>query len=89
MVSGRTRFVPSRAKRSSVTFAADTPGASTNLKCDLSNTENSLRYWVQLRSINVLLVSMWKTYLCEYSPIFDNVLHSPLGRSIHQRGVSL
>jgi len=58
MVSGRTRF--SRAERTSVTSAADTPGASTNLKRNLGNTEGSLRDWIQLQGVNALLVSTWK-----------------------------
>jgi len=60
MVSGRTRFVPSRAKCSNITSAADTPGANTNLKCNLGNTEGSLRAWIQLQGVNALLVSAWK-----------------------------
>ena len=46
MISGRTRFVFSRAKWTSVTSAADTPVASTNLKRKLGNTEESLRDWI-------------------------------------------
>ena len=41
----------------SVTSAADTLVASTNLKRNLRNTEYSLRDWVQLQGVNVLLVS--------------------------------
>jgi hypothetical protein len=57
MVSGCTRFVPSRAKWSNVTFAADTPAASTNLKRNLGNIESSLRDWIQLQGVNALLFS--------------------------------
>jgi len=64
------------------------PVASTNLKRNFGNTEDSLCDWIQLQGVNVLLVSTWKTHLCEYNPIFDCVLHSPLGRSAHQWGVA-
>jgi hypothetical protein len=57
MVSGRTRLAPSRAKRSSVTSAADTTVASTNLKRSVGNTEGSLCDWIQLQGVNALLVS--------------------------------
>jgi hypothetical protein len=57
MEFGRICFVPSRAKWPSVTFASDTPVASTNLKCDIGNTENRLRDWIQLKSVNGLLAS--------------------------------
>jgi hypothetical protein len=60
MVSGRTCFVPSGAKCSSITSVVDTPVASTNLKRNLGNTEGSLRDWIQLQGVNVLLVSTWK-----------------------------
>ena len=60
MVSGRIHFVSSRAEWSNVTTAADTPVASTNLQCNLGNTEYSLRDWIQLQGVNVLLVSTWK-----------------------------
>jgi hypothetical protein len=59
------------------------PVASTNLKRNLSNTEDSLRDWIQLQSVNVLLVPTWKTDLCEYSAIFNSALHSPLSRFAH------
>ena len=45
----------------SVTSAADTLVASTNLKRNLRNTEGSLRDWIQLQGVNVLLVSTRKT----------------------------
>ena len=57
-VYGRIYFVPSRAKRSSVTSAADAPAASTNLKRDSSETKKSLCDWIQLEGVNVLLVSV-------------------------------
>ena len=60
MVSGRIRFVASRAKWSSVTSAADTPVASTNLERNLGNAEESLRDWIQLQGVNALLASTWK-----------------------------
>ena len=88
MVHARTRYVPSRATWSSVTSVADTPVASTNLKRNLRNTEDSPRDWIQLHGVNDLLVSTWKTDLCEYNAILNSILHSPLGRSVHQWGVS-
>jgi len=60
MVSDRTYCLPSRAKWSSVTSAANTPAASTNLKRNLGNTEGSLRYRIQLQGVNALLVSTRK-----------------------------
>ena len=53
---GRTCFVPSRAEVGSVISASDMPVASTNLKRDLGNTKDSLRNWVQLSAVNLLLV---------------------------------
>jgi len=60
MESGRICFVPSRAKRSKIISASDTPVASTNLKRDSGNTEDSLRDWVQLQPVNLLLISKWE-----------------------------
>ena len=54
--SGRTCFVPSTAKPSSVTSLSDMLVASTNLKRDPGNTEDSLCNWVQLIDVNLLLV---------------------------------
>jgi len=51
-------FVPSRAKRSSVTSAAVNPVASTYLKRDPGNTEDSLCDWIQLKWVNLLLFSV-------------------------------
>jgi len=34
--------------------------ATTNLKCDFSNTEDSLKDVIRLKDVNVLLVSIWK-----------------------------
>jgi len=34
----------------------DTPVANTNLKRNLGNTKDSLRYWIQLQGVSVLLV---------------------------------
>ena len=53
-------FVPSRAERSSITPTADTLVASTNLKRDTGNTEDSLCDWVQLKGINLLRFSVWR-----------------------------
>ena len=41
-----------------VISGSDTPVASTNLERDASKPEHSLRDWVQLKSVNVLLVSV-------------------------------
>ena len=60
MISGRIHFVPSGAKWSSVTSVADTPGANTDLKRNLSNTEYSFRNRIQLQDVNVLLVPKWR-----------------------------
>jgi hypothetical protein len=54
MASGHTCFVLSRAKPSSVTPTSDMPVASTNLKRDTSNTEDSFCNWIQLKCVNVL-----------------------------------
>jgi hypothetical protein len=58
--SGRISFAPSKATGPNVTSASETPVASTNLKRGAGNTEYSLRNWVQLKSVNVFLVSAWK-----------------------------
>ena len=54
----RTCFAPSRAKWSNVIPIFVLLVASTNLKRDASNTEDSLRDWAQLKGVNVLLASM-------------------------------
>ena len=88
---GHTCFVPSRAKPTSVISASDIPVASTNLKRDLGNTEDSLCNWVQLSGVNILLVldGRWTTYLCEDSAIFNRPAHGLLYRSAHQWSVFL
>jgi len=58
MASGRIYFVPSRTGRSSVTSAFDTPVDSTNLKYDFGNTKDSLCDRIELRDVNVQLVSI-------------------------------
>ena len=65
--------------------------ASTNLKRDTGNTENSLCDGVQLASVNVCLVlcEYGTTDLCEDSPIFNCPVHSLLYWSTHQWGVFL
>jgi hypothetical protein len=40
--------------------AAHTQSASTNLKRNFGNTEDSLCDWVQLQGVNALLVSTWE-----------------------------
>ena len=65
--------------------------ASTNLKRDLGNTEDSLCNWVQLSGINLLLVPSGSltTYLSEDSANFNCPVHRFLHRSAHYWGVFL
>ena len=56
---GRICYVPSRAKLASVISISDTPVASTNLKCDIGDTEDSLCNRVQLTGVIGLLVFVW------------------------------
>ena len=56
--SGHTCFVLSRAKLSNVSSASGIPVARTCLKRDAGNTKDSLRNWVQLLGVNILLV-LW------------------------------
>ena len=58
MEFGRICSVPSRAEWPSITFASDAPVASTNLKCDLGNTDDRLRDWIQLKCVNDLLATI-------------------------------
>jgi len=58
MAPGRIYFVLSRAERSIVNRAFDTPVGSTDLKRNFGNTEESLGKWVQLKGVNLLLVSI-------------------------------
>ena len=53
------------------------PMASTNLKCDPGNTEDSLCNWVQLTDVNYLLVLCGRgtTHLRENCAIFNRVIH--------------
>jgi len=61
MGSDRICSVLSRARRSGVTSASDTPAGSTNLKRDLGNTKDSLCDWIQLKGVDiVLLVFVWE-----------------------------
>jgi len=63
--------------------------ASTNLKRDAGNTEKSLCNRVHLLGVNILLVSMQRTDLCECNSVFNTLIHSRLGRSVHQWRVFL
>ena len=65
--------------------------ASTNLKRDLGNTEDSLCNWVQLSGVNFWLVPCGSqtTYLCEGSAIFNRPVHRLLNRSAHHWSVFL
>ena len=53
---------------SHVTSVSDIPVASTNLKCDTGNTENSLCNRVQLTGVNLWLVSIWKLTSANTAP---------------------
>ena len=67
------------------------PMASTNLKRDLGNTEDSLCNWVQLSGVKLPLVQDGKrtTYLREDSAIFNRRAHGLLYQSAHQWSVFL
>ena len=88
MASGHTCFVPSRAKTLSVTSAYEILVASTNLKRDTGNTEDSLCNWIQLEAVNVLFVSawMWRTTSAKTA---NRLVHGLLYRPAHQWGVLL
>ena len=59
LASGPICFVLSRAKRSEVISASATRVlVSTDIKCNVSDTEGSLRNRIQLEGVNVLLVSI-------------------------------
>ena len=78
-------------KPGGVTSAPDMLAASTNLKRDRGNTEDSLRNWVQLSGVNILRVPCGgrTTYLCEDSAIFNRPTQRLLYRSAHQWSVFL
>ena len=65
--------------------------ASTNLKCDLGNGEDSLRNWIQLSGVSSLLVPCGKrtNYLREGSAIFNRSVHRLFYRFAHHWGVFL
>ena len=89
--SGHTCCVPSTAKPSSVTSPSDMPVASTNLKRDPGDTEDSLCNRVQLPAVNFLLVlcECRTTNLCEHSAILNRLVHRLFHRSTHQWRISL
>ena len=60
MESGRVCFVPLKASRSSITLLSGALIASTNLKRDAGETEDSLRDWVQLEDVNGRMVFIWE-----------------------------
>jgi hypothetical protein len=63
----------------------------TDLKRDLGNTEGSLCDLVQLKCVNVLMVSIWeklRTDLRECSSEFNPLFQSLLRRFCHQWGVT-
>jgi hypothetical protein len=41
------------------------PLASTNLKCDISNTEDSLCNWIQLKCVNILCLVRFRVDVAE------------------------
>ncbi len=86
-----TCSVPLTAEPSSVTFASDMQGASTNLKCDPGNTKKRLCNWVTLTGVKILLVlcEYGTTDFCEDSAIYNCPVHGLLSRSTHQWGVLL
>ena len=88
MASGRICFVLSRAKQSSVSSAPDMLAAGTNLKRNTSKTEDSLCDRIQLECVNLSLVAIGITDLCKDGPVFNSLVHNPLRRCIHHRGVS-
>ena len=58
--SGHICLVLSRAERSNVISASDTPVVvGTNLQGDASKGEGSLRKWIKLKCVNDLLVPKW------------------------------
>ena len=57
MAPGRICFAPSRARSLTINVVSDTLVASTNLKRDSGNTDDSTCDWVQLKGVNILLVS--------------------------------
>jgi len=59
MVSGRTCFVPSRAKQASVSSGPDTQTDGTNLERDAGKPEDSLRDRIQLEDVSLSLVAVW------------------------------
>jgi len=67
------------------------PEARTNLKRGVGNTEDSLRNWVQLLGVNVLLVLCGggRTDLCDGFAIFHHAVQGPLNRSAHEWIVSI
>ena len=84
-------FLQELNESSSVTSVSDMPLASTNLKSDLGNTEDSLCNWIELLGVNFPLVLCGSriAYLGEDSAIFNRPVHSLLYRSAHQWGVFL
>ena len=59
LVTGPICFVLSRAKRSDVISASATRElVSTNIKCNVGDSEGALRNRIQLEGLNVLLVSI-------------------------------
>ena len=63
--------------------------ARTNLKRGTSNAEDSLRNWVQLTGVNVLLALCVRTDPCDDFAIFHRPVQGPLDRSAHKWSVSL
>ena len=89
MESGRVCSVPLKAGRSSITLVYGALVASTNLKCDAGETEDSLRDWVQLEDVNGRLPSYGMAHLCKDSSVFNGLVYNPLRWSIHHWRVYL
>ena len=65
--------------------------ARTNLKCDASDTKDSLCNQVQLTGVKSLLIlcGCGMTDLCENSTIFNHIVNHFFCQSGHEWGVSL
>ena len=88
-VSGHICFAPSRPGYSSVSSVPDALMTSMYFERDTGKTKDNLCNRIQLEGVNIPLVPIWRTDLCEDSSVLDKLVHNPLRRCIHQRGVFL